>query len=50
LVQILLESGSGSALDPYPDPNSSKKLDPDLYLDLHMISADPKHWLVNIEL
>jgi hypothetical protein len=43
LVQILQESGSGSALDPdpYPDPHSSKMLDPDPYP--HTINADPKH-------
>jgi hypothetical protein len=40
LVQILPESGSGSALD--PDPHSSKMLDP----DPHIANADPKHWRV----
>jgi hypothetical protein len=39
LVQILPESGSGSAPD--PDPHSSKMLDP----DPHITNADPKRWL-----
>jgi hypothetical protein len=40
LVQILPQSGIGSAMD--PDPYSSKMLDP--YPDPHITNADPKHW------
>jgi hypothetical protein len=40
LVQNLPESGSALVPDPYPDPDSSKMLDP----DPHITNAVPKHW------
>jgi hypothetical protein len=40
-VQILPESESALEPDPYPDPHSSKMLDP----DPHITNTDPKHWL-----
>jgi hypothetical protein len=41
LAQILPESVSRFALDPDPDPHSSKMLDP------QSINADPKHWFLS---